>query len=241
MSASYVRNLALRLARAELGPGPALDDVTATLVAADQKFSAFYYDLGVDAGWGDDVAARRAATALLQFASVQLADDLADGECTYLRDAGRIGPGCAWVLHHLYAVSARAAGVSAEAFELAARDFAGVGAAQQVEVRTERWEFSAVRAAAIGLNALQHRAYFRLVLSGSRLQDCGPQWGWQFGFALHVCGDLVKGDRRCRDLDSAARRDLATEVLQAVEKLAASAVPSLVNQSEWFRAVLSLL
>ena len=238
MSALFIRNRAARLALDLLREGPGFEDVEATLRKVDPDFAAFYHALACDAGLEDDTAADRAAAALLQFASVQLADDLADGDCTYLPDAQRTGPGCAWLLHHLFFVAARRGGVPASALEEAARDLAAVGAAQQIEVRTSRWDLAGARAAAIGLNASQHRAYFRLVLAGSPLGSGAAEAGYDFGFALHVCGDRLKGDQRWSNLDEPARQELASDALGAAQRLTASPSPALREQAAWFLTVL---
>jgi len=239
MSARYVLNKTIRFVTAFLDESPAQSDVESTLRAVDDKFALFYYALAVDAGLSVDRAAARASAVLLQFASVQLADDLADGDCDYLKSPSRTGAGTQWLLQHLYNLAAIDLGVGVTVVAEASRDFVCAGAAQQVEIRTTAWDLSTARAMAVGLNARQHRAYFRLVLAQTPAEPAAAALGYDFGFALHVSGDRIKGDERWARLDASARQPLLAEARFAAARLLESEFASVRERAKWFEAVLA--
>jgi hypothetical protein len=239
VSGILVRNGALRFAHDHLPEGPALSDVTATIRACDEKFAQFYYELAVDGGLSPQQLRRRTTPVMLQFAAVQLADDLADGDCSYLPDPGRIGAGCQWTLHHLYAGALVEADLQSDTLSKIAAAFVMVGSAQQEEVRSQQWDLARARRAAIGLNGHQHEAYFTIVLAGTPHEGLAPV-GRDFGVALHMVGDRVSRDPRWQQLDPPARAALRDDARAAVERMRASGLASLARSISWFSAVLEL-
>jgi hypothetical protein len=239
MSGYLVRDHALKCAREQVA-GDALRDVEATIRRVDERFLHWLYQLSTDAGHEWDEMIRRTSAILFQFASVQLADDLADGDCDYLPQPQRTGPGTQWLLQHLYCLALSRSAVPNHQLGQATADFLAVGAAQQQEVRASKWDLASSRNAAIGLNGCQHRAYFRLMFAGTPHEHQAEALGYHFGFALHVTGDRFSKDRRFTDLDAAEQGRLLEEATESLSHLEAGTLPSVRGPAQWFRTVIEL-
>src|SRR5262245_17597349 len=77
-------------------------DVLAVLHANESKMAGFMLALGLDAKVDPAAALRRAAIVYLNIASLQIADDLADGDCTYLEHATGSGTTAQFILQNLF-------------------------------------------------------------------------------------------------------------------------------------------
>jgi hypothetical protein len=239
MSGLLVRDQALKCAREHVG-GEALTDVEATIRKIDERFLHWIYQLAADAGHEWNEMLRRTSALVFQFASVQLADDLADGDCRYLQQPERTGPGTQWVLQHLYCLALSQSSAQLEQVRLATTDFLAVGVAQQQEVRTAKWNLTNSRDAAAGLNGCQHRAYFRLMFAGTAHASQAEALGYHFGIALHVTGDRLSKDRRFTDLDAADQGLLLDEAKASLRHLESGGIPAVRGPAAWFRTVIEL-
>jgi hypothetical protein len=212
-------------------------DLEGVLRCVDPGFPRLIFALAGDMGLvGEDRALREDAI-LLEFAAIQLADDLADGDCDYLHEPARTGPGAHWTLQHLFYECLLRSRVSRDAIEKASRDLVSVGSAQQCEVRTRQWTAEAAERAARGLNGSQYSAYFRLLFDGTSFSEMAAPWGQAFGFALHVVTDSAGGDRRFTEPESTER--LIAEARSAAGVLATSALPALREAAAYFEDSLS--
>jgi hypothetical protein len=210
--------------------GRARADMLAVVNAVIPAFPAFVYGVASDADLPLDERCRRGVSILLQYAAVQLADDLADGDCKYLDEPLRTGPGVHWMLHHLYCLALQGTSISSSVIRAASADFLAVGEAQQDEVRTHEWTLEKSLRAAHGLNGAQYRAYFRLLWSGTVLESSAATLGEHYGIGLHVVGDSVHGDGRWAQLSSDARRQLAQHGLEALKVAERCATPYVRGQ-----------
>lgn len=212
---------ALDFVVARLPEGCARADVAATLAVLDPGFAELMRSFAAVALVDRRELRTRCMAVLLQFAAVQLADDLADGDCHYLPDARRRGPGAQWLLQHLCTLALSATRIDRDSMKRAAECFARVGAAQQDEVHAATWDARRAEAAARGLNGEQYAAYLTWLWSGTDWQDRARPIGLDFGLCLHVATDRQSGDRRFMQLDAAERGNLlqlASEALSNLER-----------------------
>jgi hypothetical protein len=84
VSSGRVFQEALRVLLETPLPGVARDDVLAVLEANRSDLLQLFFDAAREAGVERDAALRRSAAVFFWYASGQLADDLADGDCEYL-------------------------------------------------------------------------------------------------------------------------------------------------------------
>lgn len=214
-------------------------DLEATLLEVDPRFTKLLDALGREVGLGGAELERRVTAALFEFAAIQLADDLADGDCGYLRPAIEVGPGAQWLLQHLFHAVLLETGVSREDLRAALADLLVVGSAQQDEVRGGPWTLERASTAATGLNGHQYAAYFRLLFAGTSRAPIAVPLGHAFGFAMHVVTDRVSRDARWMGLEARERGALRDEALAAVEKARTHGLRALTEPLRWFEAVLT--
>jgi hypothetical protein len=226
------------LARAGPLPSDAAHDLEAALRCVDPAFPRFVAELAKDFGVEGEDCAWRVDALLFEFAAIQVADDLADGDCDYLPDPERSGPGTHWLLQHLFWLCLLSSRVSRADAEGAARDFLVVGAAQQREVRVRRWHGALAEEAARNLNGKQHAAYFRLLASGTPHSERAPMLGEAFGFALHVVTDVAHCDDRWTSLDAEAKQGLVRRASAVLASLHDARLSSLAEPISWFEGIL---
>jgi hypothetical protein len=177
-------------------PAEAREDIEEALRAVDPGFPRLVDGLATDFGLRGNDSELRQDGCILEFAAIQVADDLADGDCNYLEDPARSGPGVHWLLQHLTYRCLLESRAPRVALKRAAHDLTLVGGAQQSEVRTGTWTYANAASMAQGLNGRQYSAYFRILSAGSRHMVRAARAGADFGFALHVVTDRATQDRR---------------------------------------------
>lgn len=205
----------------------------------DRGFPRLIRGLGANFGHVGDDRELREDGCIFEFAAIQMADDLADGDCKYLDRPERIGPGVQWLLQHLaYSCFLKSAAPRDE-LERAAHDFSMVGGAQQCEVRATAWTYRNAAAMAAGLNGRQYAAYFRILSAGTPHAVRAVRAGAEFGFALHVVTDRATRDRRWTSLSPRDRSRLAADARKAADSIARGSIASLKEPAKWFRAALA--
>lgn len=208
--------------------GAARADIEATVARTDPIFAMLMFEVGSHAGLTRAEALLRARCATLQFAAIQLADDQADGDLTYL------APTRAPTIQALLLTLAHRCGLqsqvpSAVLTELA-DDFVHVGTTHLWELAASAWTVEDARRAAEGLNGHQYRAYFRLMTHGTPREVHAAREGELFGQVLHVASDFASGDARWMRLDRANRYALALWAQEQAEELLALAdVPTRIQ------------
>jgi hypothetical protein len=229
------------LARAGAPVSVASQDLEAALRCVDPAFPRFAEGLARDFGIEGEERALRVDALVFEFAAIQVADDLADGDCDYLPDADRTGPGAHWLLQQLFWLCVLSSKISRVDAELAARDLVSVGAAQQQEVRVREWDGALAEEAARHLNGKQHAAYFRLLASGTPFAQRAPTLGEAFGFVLHLVTDAAHCDKRWTSLDAESKKALAQRAMGELAALHDVGIASLAKPVSWFDSVLRQL
>lgn len=219
--------------------GAARADLIAVMNRLDPLFFALIDSLAREVGLDTAEAVLRRDAIVFEFGAIQLADDLADGDCAYLEQAARRGPGAQWLLQHLFYACMLESTCSASDLSQAVQELIHVGAAQQLEVRRDTWDLESSTEAALGLNGLQFSAYFRVLASGTKWSERLPQVGLDFGLALHVVSDIRSGDRRWSTLSQPEQQQLATAAAEAAQRVARAELTTLAGPAQWFATLLS--
>jgi hypothetical protein len=223
---------------AQLG-ADALHDLTVTLEAIDPMFPNLIGTLAEEFGLPPPERRRRCAAICLLFAAVQLADDLADGECSYLADAARRGSGAQWLLQHLATGLLLQSTCSPAELVAAAAHFSRMGATQQMEVRREQWDLATAQQAATGLNGSQFAAYFGILADGTAWAEHAEGIGHDFGEVLHVVGDRFSRDRRITTLTEADQQALCQWARERLHRLSDTGLVVVRRTAIWFATVLA--
>jgi len=212
-------------------------DLIDAVFALDKAALQFFYDVAVDAGHTPDDIRRRVVAVTLEYAAVQVADDLADGEGSYIESFSRAAPGVAWGLQHLFFLACARAGLSLDAITRASARLLRMLDGQQRDVRTTEWELRSARAAA-RMNELQFSAYFDILLGGTRHAAEAVELGEKLGFALHVVGDSRSADPRIATLAGSERVELLEQALGVVSELERSALGAVARHARHYQTYL---
>lgn len=223
MSGGAVFRRALCLVLEKDLPLEAERDLVAALEAARSGPLDFCYRAGVDAGLERDALLLRSAAILFNFASANLADDLADGDCDYLDS--RAAPGVQYVLHCLFFETLARTGSTPEQLASLSAQLAAAAAPHSIEVRTTAWSLATAKQIALGLAGEQYSVYLQILWAGTRLEPRAAQIGRALGLSAHVAIDLATGDRRASSLPAGERRALAEWALRAAERLERERLP----------------
>lgn len=168
------------------------------------------YDCGAEAGLEREVLLSRGAAIFFSFAAGNLADDIADGECTYLEEPVRTGPCVQFILQNLFFSTAAGAAVTPTVLQSVAADLARAAGPQLLEVRTREWTAEGTRRVAEAIAGLQYCAYLRLLWAGTALEACAPSVGIALGVACHVARDLATSDPRMATLSPTHALEIVT-------------------------------
>jgi len=196
-------------------------DLDAAVGALQPGILDFAFALGVEAGVPSAVVEARCVAVACSAAAVNLADDLADGDCDYLAEPYRSGPTTQYLLQSLFFQKLCALGLPPELLLLVTGDFEQVAALQHVELATTRWSFDASRRVAEGITGRQLAAYLRVVLFGSPLADRAAALGVDVGLATHVAVDAETGDPRYTSLPEGERAQLRRLALDSLARASA--------------------
>jgi len=150
-------------------------------------------------------------------ASVNLADDLADGDCHYLEP--RTAPGVSFLLQSLAAALAARGGVSAAGLDRFWVLLAKAAGGQSLEVRTVTWGEARYREVAGLIAGEQYAAYLRLLWDGTALEPSALELGSAVGTLALVYSDLDSGDRRFFELGPAEQAAVLDSCLALSSKL----------------------
>lgn len=239
MSSGRVFQEALRVLLETPLPDVARDDVLAVLEANRSDLLQLFFDAAREAGVERDAALRRSAAVFFWYASGQLADDLADGDCDYLEEPLRTGPSAAFLLAHLGYATLAAAGVGAAALADAARELVVGTGPQHLEVRAQRWDAALFREVGSGIAGRQLAAYLRVLWAGTALEDRALAIGFDLGVAAHVAADVRTGDERFHGLDTAARREILDWAQQSIARARAHGLVSIEAALRGFEPALA--
>ncbi len=120
------------------------EDLLAALNAGRLGPLPFLYEAGVEAGLPHQTLLARAAAIYFNFCAGNLADDLMDGECTYLSDPFRLGPCVQYILQTLCFHTLVEAEVPGPIIIMATQELLAAAGQQLVEVRTAAMDRTSV-------------------------------------------------------------------------------------------------
>jgi hypothetical protein len=217
MSAGAVFQEALRALRRHRLPEEAERDVLAAMEAGRPGPLALLYAAGAEAGLGREVLLRRAAGLFFCSCAANLADDLADGECTYLAQPQRLGPGVQFALQSLCFATLARAEVAAPVLAEAAGAMVTAAGLQVLEVRTAAWTAPRFKQVAEGIAGQQWALYLRVLWEGTALAERAGVVGRSLGLAAHVAEDIHSGDERFHGMPEEDRREVLAWAREAVD------------------------
>jgi hypothetical protein len=222
MSGPAVFQEALRLLCQQQLPPVAHSDVHAVLEFHRQSAPLqFLYDAGLEAQLPNDAIIARSGAIFLCYCAGQVADDLADDECTYLELPSQTGPVAQFILQNLFFGALLDAGLPSAAVSAAASDLVRGAGPQHIEVRTKTWTLARAQQVAEGISGCQFSAYLRLLFHGTPLEGRAPAVGRALGLAAHIAMDVRTDDARFTTLSVDERRDLIRWAVVALEQVRA--------------------
>ncbi len=228
MSAGRVfQEVLRRLSRIDL-PDVARTDVLQALEMGRSGPHQFFYDAALEAGLPRDVALPRCAAVFLAYTAGQLADDLADGDCTYLEDATRTGPSVQYLLQCLFYAGMCEAGATPATVAAVARELAVGTGIQQVEVRTTTWTKPLAQDVATGLAGRQVAAFLTFLWEGTPLEAQAASVGEPLGVSAHIATDARTRDERYWGLPESDRRSVLEWARNAANAVRASGLQSVL-------------
>jgi len=219
MSAGVVFQEALRIFNRQHLPEVARQDVLAALKAGRPGTLAFTYDAGVEAGLPRQELLTRAAAIYFIFCAGNLADDLSDGEVTYLADPVRIGPCTQLILLTLAFHTLVEAKLPRQTLSLVTQEMIAAVGPQHIEVRTKRWNAKVFCEVAEGIAGRQWSAYLQILWFGTTLAKRAATIGMNAGIAAHVVRDIESHDPRYTTLSKADKRKVVTWATRAARAL----------------------
>ena len=227
MSAGAVFQEALRALRSHTLPEEAERDVLVALEAGRPGPLALLYAAGTEAGLGREVLLRRAAGLFFCACAANLADDLADGECTYFAEPWRVGPGVQFALQSLCFATLARAEVAAPVLAEAASAMVTAAGLQGVEVHTPTWTAPDYQRVAEGIAGAQWALYLRVLWEGTALAERAAALGRALGVAAHVAEDIRSGDTRFHGMPEEDRREVLKWAQEAATTVGGEGLESL--------------
>ena len=219
MSAGAIFQEVLRIFTRQHFPEVSRRDLLATLEAGRLEPLAFLYDAGVEAGLPRQTLLTRAAAIYLNYCAANLADDLIDGDCTYLSEPIRIGPCVQFILQNLFFHVLAEAEMPHAVLAAATHDLVIGAGPQHLEVRTTQWTAPLYREVADGIAGRQWSAYLRILWSDTALADRAVAIGMNLGRAVLAWEDIHSHDPRYTTLSEADRHEIMDWTTAAVEDL----------------------
>jgi hypothetical protein len=226
MSAGAVFQATLRIINRMSLPADAQKDVV-TAMEAGRTSLTMLYSMGYDAGLEHEALMARAAALFLGFCAGNLADDLVDGDCTYLEPPIRIGPGLQYLLQHASLAALCDAGLPSETLGRAARDLVTAAGEHQSEVRTTTWDAPRYHRICSAIAGRQWAGYLRLLWHDTKLAPLAEEVGLGLGEVGNISEDIRSKDRRFFDMPLADQRQVAGWAKDTLAKLRAHEIPSI--------------
>jgi hypothetical protein len=232
VSAIFRRCLAL-VGELDLAP-PCRRDLVAVLEAHRGAWINAWHEAGLDAGLDREELLARGVALYFLSATINLCDDLMDGDATYVRQSD--GP-LAQILAHTAFVHALArTTVSAAAVQRATLLLFEVGSAQHPEADRPPWDEARYRELARAQGGQQSAAYLRLLWDGTPLEPEAETTGAALGIAGFVRADVDDRDDRLLARPPAAAAALLAfgraAAAQAAAGTASAAIREMARQCE---------
>jgi hypothetical protein len=194
-------------------------DVLAALEAGRPGPLAFLYEAGAEAELPRRKLLTRAAAIYFNFCAGNLADDLMDGDCTYLSEPFRLGPCTQYILQALFYKTLTEAEVPAPTVASATYELVMAAGQQLVEVRTQQWGAPLFRQVAEGIAGRQWSAYMQILWCDTALASRATTIGMNAGIAAHVVLDIQSQDPRYTTMPEADKHEVVTWAVAAAQAL----------------------
>ena len=196
MSGGAVFQQALRFINELRLPEPAHGDAVTALTQGRPGPLAMLYLLGADASLPHEKLMARSASLFIGFCCGNLADDLVDGDCTYLEPASLVGPHLQQLLHNVFFAVAAAAGMPDSVVRAASHDLLFAASEHQREVQTTSWSVDVYCRICNAIAGRQYSGYLKILWHDTALALLAEPFGIGLGEVAHVAEDIRSGDRR---------------------------------------------
>lgn len=210
-------------------PDEAVDDVTRVLDANRGGAVAMLLEVALAAGLERTRAIERCAALFFHIGALQIADDIADGDCDYLALPAGSGTAAQYILQNLFWITMASTGVPVATLIDAGRRLVRGAGPQHIDVRTSTWTESQTRSAAEGFGVDHCTAYFTLLLCDTPHAARAAELGRRVGFLAYCYADVLQHDRRLYSLPPGDRERLLREALAAAKDLEAESWPVLTG------------
>jgi len=219
MSAGAIFQEALRVLNRQHLPEVSQHDLLAALEAGRPGPLAFLYEAGLEAGLSHQQLLTRATAIYFNFCAGNLADDLMDGDCTYLSEPFQIGPCVQFILQTLCLHTLIEAELPYPVLASATRELVMAAGQQLVEVRTRQWSARVFHEVAEGIAVRQWSAYLQILWCDTTLASRATAVSLNAGLAGHIVKDIRTADPRYTTLSEADKHEVVTWAVAAVEAL----------------------
>jgi len=219
MSAGAIFQEALRVLVRQQLQEVSQRDVVATLEAGRPGPLAFTYAAGEDAGLPFQKLLTRATAIYFNFCAGNLADDLMDGECTYLSDPFRLGPCVQYILQSLCFRTLLEAELPPPTHTSVTQELLAAAGQQLIEVRTQQWSAQMFSQVAEGIASRQWSAYLQILWWDTPLSSRAVNVSMNAGLAGHVVKDISSADPRYTTLPEADKREIIARARIAAQAL----------------------
>ncbi len=208
MSGALVFEAALRAVRVLNVTEPAYGDIVAVLDAGRPGPLSLFYEAGIDANLPRETLLGRAAALFLSFCAGNLADDLVTGDCDYLAEPVRHGPGTQYLLQNAFVATALEAGVKPSELQSALTELAASSAHHQSQVRVSTWTAGTYKSIAEGIATRQYVGYLSLLWAGTALAERAREVGLLLAIPSMVVAATQSRDSRLFSMTAAERREI---------------------------------
>jgi hypothetical protein len=183
-------------------------DLLAALEAARPGPLEFLYDAGAEAGLPYQKLLTRATAIYFNFCAGNLADDLMDGDCTYLSKPFRLGPCLQYILQTLCFRTLLKAELPDPTLASVTRELVKAAGQQLIEVRTQQWSAPVFREVVEGITGCKWSAYLQILWCDTALSSRAVTTSMNAGLAGQVVNDISSGDPRYTTLPEADKREV---------------------------------
>lgn len=212
MSGSLVKRRAIQFIRnrcPQVEPGTQI--VESIVETADNAVLQLVYDAAFYAVQDLELALERTIPIAYHSCLIHLADDIADGDCDYIDNPIGQGVTAVYTLLHLFNRSLAQCKIQDIKIFDALID---VGLWQHQEIAIQTWDLESARKVAVGINARQFEAYFRIVSSGTQHEKELANAGYAYAIAAHLSNDINSEDNRFYDIPRQERNKLINWALE---------------------------
>ncbi|MBN2038256.1 MAG: hypothetical protein JW768_16065 [Chitinispirillaceae bacterium] len=241
MSAGLLRTRLLWLIAGLRSPPRLRRGLLATLDELDEGFIQFVYEAAADGGLGRRELLDRGAAVLVQYAAIQLSDDLSDNECGYLAAPDKDGPLLLLALQNLFHRLVCCSSIPPKRVVAALELLAAVANAQSNELHSGTWTLRRYRSCAEQLTGKQLSAYLMLLWAGTLLEKNAVGIGRHLGRGMHIAGDVRSDDWRWRSLERIDRKKLLLSARRSLDTLERCSSFAALRQGRALKNLLSTL